>query len=271
MKTIRVGKDNSTYQQIVALKENRTKRLKMGLMFVEGIQNIKEAIANHWEIEAFIYSRQTTLSLWAKSILDYAEYNYIIDDFLMKKLCDKTDTCEIMALVRIKKDNRRIYPTNPIFVLLDRPSKKGNLGTIIRSCDAFGVSEIFYSGHSVDLYDPAVITASMGSFFKMPITFIPTNDAFMDVVKKLKVQFPNLKVIGSSLQAKKKIFDCNLGNPVLLLVGNEADGLCYFYNNHADEFVKIPMNDGCDSLNVACATTTCLYEIMRQRCVSTKV
>lgn len=91
------------------------------------------------------------------------------------------------------------YSKNPILLLLDRPSKKGNLGTIIRSCDALNVEHILYSGHSVDIYDHTVITASMGSFFKMPITFISNNKEFEDFVKNLKLKFEGLKVVATSL------------------------------------------------------------------------
>ncbi len=265
MQVINVGKDNSTFQQILALKENRNKRAQTKLFFVEGVQNIKDAITYKWEIEAFIYCNKTTLSSWAKSILHLAKYNYILSPALMSKLSDKDDVSEILAIVKMKTVSKVKYSDNPIFLLLDRPSKKGNLGTIIRSCDALNVEHIFFSGHSVDIYDHAVITASMGSFFKMPITFITSNNNYIDIVNKLKTQFANLKVVATSLQTNNRLQDYDFTTPILLLIGNETDGLCKFYNENADDFVKIPMRAGIDSLNIACATTTCLYEINRQR------
>ncbi len=78
MKVINVGKDNATFQQIQALKDNRNKRAQTKLFFVEGVQNIKNALEFNWEIEAFIYSSSTNLSLWAKSILNKAKYNYVL-------------------------------------------------------------------------------------------------------------------------------------------------------------------------------------------------
>lgn len=249
----------------MALKENRNKRTQTKLFFIEGVQNIKDALANHWEIEAFIYSNNTELSSWARSILDKANYNYILTNDLMNKLSDKDDISEILAIVRMKKKEKIAYSKNPIFILIDRPSKKGNLGTIIRSCDALNVEHIFYSGHSVDIYDHTVITASMGSFFKLPITFISSNNEFEDFVKNLKVKYPDLKVVATSLQTDNRVQDYDFSTPVLLLIGNETDGLCKFYNEKADDFVKIQMRDGIDSLNIACATTACLYEINRQR------
>lgn len=265
MQKINVGKDNSTFQQILALKENRNKRVQTKMFFVEGVQNIKDALANNWEIEAFIYSKNVILSNWAKNILDKAKFNYVLTKELMQKLSDKDEVSEVLAVVKMKSGFNVTYSANPIIVLLDRPSKKGNLGTIIRSCDALNVEHIYYSGHSVDIYDHSVITASMGSFFKLPISFISSNNEFLNVVENLKQKFNNLKVVATSLQTNSRVQDCDFTSPVLLLVGNETDGLCKFYNENADTFVKIPMRKGIDSLNIACATTTCLYEINRQR------
>ncbi|MGN1212932.1 MAG: TrmH family RNA methyltransferase [Christensenellales bacterium] len=115
------------------------------------------------------------------------------------------------------------------------------------------------------MYDHSVITASMGSFFKLPITFVSSNSEFVNIVNDLKSKFENLKVVATSLQTNNRLQDYDFTSPVLLLIGNETDGLCKFYNEQADDFVKISMRDGIDSLNIACATTACLYEINRQR------
>ncbi len=265
MEKLYIGKNNATFQQILALKNNRNKRMQLGLFFVEGVQNIKDAIANSWEIQAFLYSEKTNLSKWAKSVLNLAKDIYILTDTLMKELSDKVDTSEILAIIKMKKEKNIPMPANPVYILLDRPSKKGNLGTIIRSCDAFNVDHIFYSGHSVDIFDHEVITASMGSFFKMNISFIHSNNEFVELIKSLKSYYPNLQVVATSLQSNNLLQDCDFLNPTLLLIGNETNGLCKFYNDIADKSVKIEMRKGIDSLNIACATTVCLYEIERQR------
>ena len=127
------------------------------------------------------------------------------------------------------------------------------------------MEHIYFSGHAVDIYDHTVITATMGSFFKMPLTFISSNNEFDKLVSNLKNKFNNLKVVATSLQTNNRIQDYDFTSPVLLLIGNETDGLCRYYNEKADEKVKISMRDGIDSLNIACATTACLYEINRQR------
>ena len=265
MKTINIGKENATFQEIVALKENRTKRHSEKKFFVEGVQNIKDALANDWQIYAFIYSDFFSLSNWAKGILKEAEFDYCLTADLMNKLSDKDETSELLAIIKMKESTNVQRSDCPLIVLLDRPSKKGNFGSIIRSCDALNVEEIFFTGHAVDIYDASVITSTMGSFFKVPFRFLSSNEEYEREVAFLKEKYKDFQVVGTSLQTDIKIEDCDFKKPTLLLVGNEANGLSKFYNEKADVLARIEMREGIDSLNVACATTAVLYEVSRQR------
>ena len=103
MKTLNIGKENATFQEILALKENRTKRSQTKKFFVEGVQNIKDAISNNWIIECFIYSNFDNLSDWAKNILHKAQYCYCLSQDLMQKISDKSDTSELLAIIHMKQ------------------------------------------------------------------------------------------------------------------------------------------------------------------------
>lgn len=267
MKKLFIGKENSTFQQILALKDNRQKRAHMGKFFVEGVQNIKDALENKWKIHALIYASESNLSNWAHSILNYADYNYVISNELMSKLSDKSNTSEILAIVDMKKDVEKspISPTPTLTIVLDRISKKGNLGTIIRSCDALFVDQIIIYGHSVDLYDKEVITASMGSFFKLPIKVVNSIDSLENELSLLLNQCNDLQIVATSLQATNNISECDFKKPTVLVIGNETFGISKYWQDKANHLVKINMRKGIDSLNVANATTVCLYEISKQR------
>jgi len=265
MKVLQVGKENATFQEIMALKENRSKRNSLKKFFVEGVQNIKDAINNGWVIDTFIYSNYDMLSDWAKGVLKEARINVVLTKELMNKLSDKTDVSELLAIIEMKAQVTSIETENPLIVLLDRPSKKGNFGSIIRSCDAMYVDQIYFTGHAVDIYDHNVITSSMGSFFKVPFKFIASNNEYEEIISCFKEKYPSFQVVGTSLQTNDLLYDCDFTKPTLLLVGNETVGLSKYYTLNADKLVKIDMREGIDSLNVACATTTCLYEIARQR------
>lgn len=136
----------------------------------------------------------------------------------------------------------------------------GNLGTIIRSADAFGASGVILSKGTVDLYNPKTIRATMGSIFHLPIV-VSTND--QETIGQLKKN--NVKIITTQLTATKSSFDVNLICPVAILLGNEGSGLPPEIVKLADETVKIPMPGRAESLNAAISSAILLYEALKQR------
>ena len=84
------------------------------------------------------------------------EVNYTLTAQLLKELSGKEETSELLAIIEMREDRLEnvALSSNPFIVLFDRPSNKGNLGTMIRSCDALGVDMLIITGHAVDLYEP---------------------------------------------------------------------------------------------------------------------
>ena len=271
MKTQRVIKRDATYQKFEVLKSNRNKRHRYGEFFVEGVRNINHLISEGWTVNSFLYSGEAKLSDWARDILkeEPTKVNYELTDELMAELSGKTDASELMAIVQMRpNDPAQIRPgKNPLLVLFDRPSNRGNLGTIIRSIDAFGLDGLVVTGHSVDLYDPETIVASMGSFFKVPSVRIEDNQSIREWIQGLKAKHPGFQVVGTSAHAECSLFDADLTAPTLLLIGNETDGLSRKLAEISDRMVKIPMSSSssASSLNVACAASILFYEAIRQR------
>lgn len=266
MREIRVGKENNIFQHIIVLKTNRNKRHKAGEFFVEGVQNINLAIKNGWEIKNWIYGDKSKLSRWACEKINTikTQENYCFDAPLIQKISGKEDTSELMCIV--KMEERKINLSKcPCLLVLDRPSKMGNLGSIIRSCEAFGFDGIIITGHSVDKYSPEVITSAMGSFFSIPIENIETNDAFVKRINEIKSQFPSLQLVATLLDGNVSIDNVDLKKPTILFMGNEGEGLNNFYRELCDVKAKISMRGDADSFNLACATTVFMYELNRQR------
>lgn len=90
----------------------------------------------------------------------------------MEKLSDKEETSEIIAIVEIPEDDvsRLSITDQMLIVVFDRPSNRGNLGTIIRTCDALGAQGLIITGHAVDAYDSETIRATTGSFLMFPLS-----------------------------------------------------------------------------------------------------
>ena len=181
---------NAAYQKFEVLKTNRNKRYKYNEFFVEGVRNINEAIRNGWKIVSFIYCPEMGLSNWAKDILRTVktEVNYELTEALMKDISSKEDTSELLAVVQMRDDRLEDIQLseNPVIALFDRPSNKGNLGTIIRSCDSFGLDCLLITGHAVDPYDPDVLSSSIGSFFNLHSVRVEDNAYLVRFIDGLK-------------------------------------------------------------------------------------
>ena len=148
MEIQRIYSKNADYQKLEVLKNNRNKRYKYFKFFVEGVRNINEAIKNGWVVHSFIYSFDRELSRWAAEVIKNTRtaLNYELTNELLSDLSGKTDTSELMAILQMREDNTKQFKLseNPVLALFDRPSNKGNLGTVIRSCDALGVAPFPY-------------------------------------------------------------------------------------------------------------------------------
>lgn len=270
MKSVRdIFSRGADFQKLQVLKTNRNKRHRYGEFFVEGVRNIKGALENGWEFSALLYARGRELSGWGKEMLEAtrAERWRLLPE-LMDELSGKEDGSELMAVVKMRSAGDELLPGSerPLWVLFDRPSNRGNLGTLLRSCDGLGADGLILTGHGVDLYDPEVVTASMGSFFKVPAVQVE-NAQVAAWIDKMRGRYPGLKTVGTTAHREKTIFQEDLRGPVLLMLGNETDGLSYGFKQSCDVLCTIPMaeSSSASSFNVACSGTVMLYEAVRQR------
>ena len=131
------------------------------------------------------------MSDWAQGMIETVktDVNYCLTSELMKELSEKEDTSELLAVIEMREDSIDLVALsdNPLIVLFDRPSNKGNLGTMIRSCDALGADMLLITGHSVDLYDPDVVVSAMGSFFHIPVIRISDNNVLYGQQSEVRV------------------------------------------------------------------------------------
>ena len=265
---IKIRSEDNSFQHAEVLRNNRVKRSKNRKFFVEGVRSINLALENDWTVDTFLYSSERKLSGWATGILGRSTAKKHIDMplRLMEKLSGKEEASELIALVEMRQDDPgQIKITDDLFVVvIDRASNPGNLGTIIRSCSSFGVDAILLTGHSVDLYDPKTIQASVGTLFSMPIIRMESHNALLTWIQNVRSTAGRLDIIGTTVKTEKTIDDIHFRTPMMLLIGNETHGLSSNYKEISDQLVKIPIIGSASSLNVACATSIFLYEIRKQ-------
>ena len=275
MKEIRLRAENDEFQLVQALKQNRTKRQKSRSFFVEGVRNLTQAVAHDFEIVAFCSLAGGKLSTWAEEVIQRgrAERHYLLTPALMEKLSDKNEPSELVAVVRMPADELARIPTPPNarIVLLDRPSSPGNLGTLIRSCDAFGVSGVIVTGHAVDAYEPQVIRASMGSFFAVPVVRMQSQRELEPWLARLREEPDGLEIIGTSAKSSETVRSEAFARRSLLLFGNETHGLSAAYRDLCERVLTIPMTGTASSLNISCAASIVLYEAFLRSASGTKI
>ena len=263
-RVLQVSTANAAFQRLEVLQRNRTKRHRYGEFVVEGVRAINGALAAGWIVRAFAYPRGRALSRWASSILESsgADSHFEVAPELFDQLSEKAEPSELLAVVAIPPDAPSRIPlaAGMTVVVVDRPGSPGNLGTLIRSCDAFGVNGVIVTGHGVDLYDPVTVRATVGSFFAVPSLTLESHREVEAWLGDVRRAYPRLVVVGTSARAATAMRDFAWGSEVVLVVGNETSGMSHAYRELCDAVVTIPMRGTATSLNAAVATSIALYE-----------
>ena len=268
-RTLLVSSRNSAYQVLESLKSNRQKRHRTRTFLVEGVQPITRALAHGWEFAAVIHAQEAPLSAWATEVVARcgAPIRYELTPDLMGGLSGKTNPSELLAVIRMAADDVARLPVGRhlLALVLDTPSNPGNLGTILRSCDALGADGVIVTGHAVDVYDPATITASRGSVFALPVVRLDSPAAVERWVADARQAIGECVIVGADEKGTAELCAHDFGPATVVLLGNEARGLGQAYRQMCDTLVRIPMSGSASSLNVSVAASIILYEALRQR------
>lgn len=247
MNNIITSKDNKLIKLAVKLKEKKY-RDKENLFVIEGEKLLNDAIKSNVKIK-YIFSTKD---------LEKDNY-YSIDNNLMSYICNTESPSPIFAIAeKINYKPTNIYDNN-IILIIDKVRDPGNLGTIIRSAEAFGVNIILLTKETVDIYNPKVIRSTMGSLFRIPILYIENLDILMDLNNN------NFSILLTTPYSSKNYYDINYKNKkIALVIGNEGQGLnLQSLKNY--QSITIPMNGNIESLNTSIATSIILSEISKQR------
>ncbi|MDG2396308.1 MAG: RNA methyltransferase [Flavobacteriaceae bacterium] len=215
------------------LKKNRKKFL---LFVAEGEKNIKEFINS----EIQFYKIYSTVKLdWVNSTL--------ISENNMKRLTFLRNPSKVLAVLKLPvfKNSHK----NRVILCLDNVSDPGNLGTIIRLCDWYGINTILCSSETVDCFNPKVVQASMGSLSRV-------NCIYCDIEKKLKNS--NRLIYGAVIEKGTSIYSEKMEDNSILVIGNESKGISnniLKIINNKISIPKVTKNKGPESLNAASAAS----------------
>ncbi|MCK4678741.1 MAG: RNA methyltransferase [Bacteroidales bacterium] len=248
---------------INSLKVNKYRKIH-GQFIVEGTKVVVDLLKSEFSI-TFLFATSNWLDKHRKQIenLQITVEEVSLSD--LKKISTLLTPSEVLCTVEIPHVPFNKNIVNQDFVLaLESIRDPGNLGTIIRTADWFGINHIICSTDCVDVYNPKVIQATMGSITRVQVYF-------MDLVEIFKNKPRNIKVYGTMLEGEN-IHQVRFENNGLILIGNESTGISENLLPFLDKKIYIPSftninhtSPGIDSLNAAQACTVLCYEIRKQQ------
>ncbi len=240
-------------KQIVSLRYKKY-RDKHRLFVVEGMKSVQELLQSSFSVDEVILTTEVAKKFTMKS-----DRFVVVERNVMKKISSLATPPEILAIVKMPEESAvETFPDHAdLCLLLDGIRDPGNLGSIIRLADWFGVEHVFCSLNTVDKYNPKVIQATMGSLFRVAVHYC-------DLSYFLKNNRNKMELYAATLDGDS-LYSTDFSKPVCVLLGNEAKGLSTSLKQIADHSITIPGNGQAESLNVALAASAIVGEIRRQQ------
>lgn len=231
------SKDNELIKHIKKLKDKKERDVSNEYI-IEGIKLVKEAIQESAKIKQIILCDdcEKTEAISKELMYEIAKYDCVyVTSKIFKYISELQAPQGILAVVEKNNANNEIDYTQDIIVALDDVQDPGNLGTILRTVDSIGITQILVSRGTADSYNPKVVRSTMGAIFRIKIIEC---DDLAKTLKEIKKQ--KFKIVASSLQTDNSIYDIDY-NKKVIIIGNEANGVEEKIQEMADEKIKIPM------------------------------
>jgi len=239
---------------LITSLQNKKYRKQHGLFIVEGIKSVMEFISSSYEVESIFYTDDANTKVGK---ISHNIKSHELTETEFQKISALKSPQGILALVKLPLQ-QKIVPSNlknKFSLVLDDVQDPGNLGTIIRTAEWFGIEHIICSIGTVDAYNPKVVQATMGSLARLHIHYTDLTDF---------IPATGLKVYGALLDGQS-IYQTVWAKEGLIVMGNEGNGISDEIIALIDQAVTIPRLGQAESLNVAVATTIFCSEISRQK------
>ena len=257
------SRQNPRVKQAIKLRERR-QRDKLQLFLIDGLRELQRAIDAEVEIEEFFYAPEIVESGQLETLLDSlppGSQRFEISSEVHERLAYGERSEGVIAVA--KTPQRTLadcqLPDLPLVVVLEGVEKPGNVGAVLRSADATGVSALIVTGMGTDLYNPNVVRASLGTLFSVPV-FSATGEETLAWLREKK-----FALFAARVDATQSYTAVNWNQPAAMILGSEAQGLTQLW--HAADIMPIflPMLGAADSLNVSATASVLCYEALRQR------
>ncbi len=252
--------DNPRIKAIAKLKTARERR-RSGQFLIEGAREVERAVAAGVEIGTLLVCPDLPGTI---SPPDIPAEVLEVGVGPMRKVAMRENPPGVIAVARQFDIEIGRFAPGPeaLYLIAEQVEKPGNLGAMLRTCDAAGADGLIVADAVTDVFNPNVVRASQGALFSVPIAVADTRTT-IDWCRRHRLQ-----VVGGYPDAKSSLWDVSLIEPTALLIGAEDVGISIEWSQVAEP-VRIPMSGEADSLNASVAAALLLYEAKRQRQNST--
>lgn len=241
-------------------------RLKSRAFIIEGIKMVEEALENSYPIRYIIYTEGLSKTKDGEIFLakiGHLKNLIFVPNNIFREISDTDNPQGILAIANIQEKNiEEVHQIErPFLIYLDEIQDPGNMGTIIRTADAFKADGIIMTEGCVDPYNPKVVRATMGSIFRVPIYIGLSGINDLQILKD-----KGISIYSTSLEGSNPIYEVDYNKGFIFVIGNESNGVSKEIQDLSTELIKIPMPGKAESLNAGVAASIIMYEVMKQRC-----
>lgn len=257
---------NETLKETALLATKTRGRRESGKFLVEGLREVRQALANGWECESLwiekgVFLPDEIAPLFPDNQTPANLVVYEVPGRVMEKLAYRTGIPNAVAVMHTKPlelPDKMDDPT-PLVLILEQVEKPGNLGAMLRTADAAGVHLVIVCDPGTDVWNPNCVRASLGAFFTVPIALAEPEAA----ISWCRTQ--GLQIMATWLEGSTSLYEADFSKGVAVVMGAEATGISRDWVAAADQRLLIPMFGKVDSLNVSVSAAIVLYEALRQR------
>lgn len=253
---------NPQMKQVAALLKKSKERKEQKVFVIEGRKMFEEICADRSRLVKAYFSESYVREAYGNRLPDIP--CEVVADKVFDAVAETVTPQGILAIVRMPEyslDN--MVEQAGTLILLEDLRDPGNLGTILRTAEAAGVSGVILSRESVDVYNPKVIRSTMGAVYRVPFLYA---DDFKETLRYL--QSKQVRLMAAHLKGTKNFDRADYSGKIGILIGNEANGLTDETAELAEEKVLIPMAGSVESLNAAVAAALLMYEAYRKQKLS---
>lgn len=240
---------NNQVKQIVALRQHKGRR-EQGCFVAEGSRLIDDVLGSALQVELVLH-----LPTWQHRLMARAAQRLVVDERTMGRISGLSTPSEVLAVIRLPQPSPISHPQG-LTLALDAVQDPGNLGTIIRLADWFGIEHVICSPNTADAFAPKVVQASMGAIARVQMHYAPLPDILTSL---------NIPIYGTFMHGSS-IYSVSIALPAVVVMGNEGNGISPEVERLTQGRLHIPTLNtsaqGVESLNVGVATAIVCSELL---------